>query len=246
MAVIGVKHANPCGVALANDTLTAYQMPLRPIRSPSSAESLPPTGEVDLQTAQEMVKIFLEIVIAPAYTQEALEVLRTKRTCAFAPWPGLAERLPANSAGDEKGDGRSIEIGTADGPAAALDLKVVTKPADRKRDARYDAGPAHRQARQIQWHCTGQRWRERGRRPGAGQSHLGGAAVHRACGRTRQRRRRWHRMRSSRLTIAWRGGRRGDHCHHSTRRQHRDADSIKAADELGITMLFTGMRHFKH
>lgn len=77
-AVVAVKHANPCGVAIGNNIFEAYSKAYEcdPVSIYGGIVAI--NREVDKQTAEMMVKIFLEIVIAPSYTKEALETLKTK------------------------------------------------------------------------------------------------------------------------------------------------------------------------
>src|SRR5262249_36397341 len=78
-AAVVVKHTNPCGVALADDLANAY-------RSAREADAVSAFGgivalnrEVDTATAQALVETFLECVVAPAYSADALALLRTKK-----------------------------------------------------------------------------------------------------------------------------------------------------------------------
>ena len=48
--------------------------------------------EVDKKTAEEMVKIFLEIIIAPSFSEDALEVLKTKKNLSFLNFPAYHPR----------------------------------------------------------------------------------------------------------------------------------------------------------
>ncbi len=78
-ACCALKHNTPCGVAIGTDSFVAY----------SKAYEVDPTSifggivafnrKVDKQTAEEMVKIFLEVIAAPEYDEDALEVLKTKK-----------------------------------------------------------------------------------------------------------------------------------------------------------------------
>ncbi|NLT18293.1 MAG: bifunctional phosphoribosylaminoimidazolecarboxamide formyltransferase/IMP cyclohydrolase, partial [Clostridiales bacterium] len=77
--VVAVKHANPCGVATAGSIYEAYFKAYEADPVSIYGGIVACNGTVDQRTANEMVKIFLEIVIAPDYTDEALEVLRTKK-----------------------------------------------------------------------------------------------------------------------------------------------------------------------
>lgn len=74
-----LKHNTPCGVAIGENCHDAYM----------KAYNVDPTSifggivafnrKVDKDTAEEMVKIFLEVIAAPEYDEEALEVLKTKK-----------------------------------------------------------------------------------------------------------------------------------------------------------------------
>lgn len=78
-ACCGLKHSTPCGAALGKDVHEAYVKAYEcdPVSIFGGIVAL--NREVDEATAKEMVKIFLEIVIAPSFTPEALEVLKTKK-----------------------------------------------------------------------------------------------------------------------------------------------------------------------
>ncbi|MDD4378247.1 MAG: bifunctional phosphoribosylaminoimidazolecarboxamide formyltransferase/IMP cyclohydrolase [Eubacteriales bacterium] len=78
-ACVAVKHANPCGVALGKDIYDAYIKAYEGDPISIFGGIVVVNGEVDAKTATEMVKIFLEIIIAPSYTDEALEILREKK-----------------------------------------------------------------------------------------------------------------------------------------------------------------------
>ena len=78
-ACCALKHNTPCGVAIGETALEAY----------TKAHDVDPTSifggivainkKIDKATAEEMVKIFLEVVAAPEFDEDALEVLRTKK-----------------------------------------------------------------------------------------------------------------------------------------------------------------------
>lgn len=76
--VVAVKHANPCGVASADTVYDAYMKAYEGDPVSIFGGIVATNAEVDKKTAEEMVKIFLEIVIAPSFTDEAIEVLKTK------------------------------------------------------------------------------------------------------------------------------------------------------------------------
>jgi phosphoribosylaminoimidazolecarboxamide formyltransferase/IMP cyclohydrolase len=78
-AVAVVKHANPCGIAVADDVATAHR--LAHACDPVSAYGgvIAATRPIDLAAAESIKDIFTEVLVAPAFTPEALELLRTKK-----------------------------------------------------------------------------------------------------------------------------------------------------------------------
>lgn len=75
----GLKHSTPCGAAIGKNVYEAYTKAYEcdPVSIFGGIVAL--NKEVDADTAREMVKIFLEIVIAPSFNDEALEILKTKK-----------------------------------------------------------------------------------------------------------------------------------------------------------------------
>lgn len=79
IACCALKHNTPCGVAIGKTAVEAY----------TKAHDVDPTSifggivainkKIDKATAEEMVKIFLEVVAAPEFDEDALEILRTKK-----------------------------------------------------------------------------------------------------------------------------------------------------------------------
>ncbi|MEP1230145.1 MAG: bifunctional phosphoribosylaminoimidazolecarboxamide formyltransferase/IMP cyclohydrolase, partial [Litorimonas sp.] len=69
-----IKHANPCGVATADDYITAYKNALAcdPVSAFGGIVAL--NGNLDKATAVEIVKVFTEVVIAPSADADAIEV----------------------------------------------------------------------------------------------------------------------------------------------------------------------------
>ncbi|MEA3200651.1 MAG: phosphoribosylaminoimidazolecarboxamide formyltransferase / cyclohydrolase [Thermoplasmata archaeon] len=86
-----VKHATPCGIASADTPLAAYE-------AAYATDTYSPFGgvialnrEVDEATATEMGKLFLELIVAPSFSQAALRVLTAKKNLRLLEVPGLAE-----------------------------------------------------------------------------------------------------------------------------------------------------------
>lgn len=79
IAVCAVKHSTPCGVAIGEDVFSTYKKAhdCDPVSIFGGIVAI--NSEVDKNTALELNKIFLEIVIAPSYSEEALEILKGKK-----------------------------------------------------------------------------------------------------------------------------------------------------------------------
>lgn len=78
-AAVIVKHTNPCGVALGESLLEAYDRALAadPVSAYGGIIAL--NREVDKETAEHITQTFMEAVIAPLFSDEAVEVLKTKK-----------------------------------------------------------------------------------------------------------------------------------------------------------------------
>ena len=80
IACVIVKHANPCGVALADSTLEAYDRAFATDPESAFGGIIAFNSEIDAQTASAIVdRQFVEVVIAPSYSDEALEAFAPKK-----------------------------------------------------------------------------------------------------------------------------------------------------------------------
>ncbi|WP_330400962.1 bifunctional phosphoribosylaminoimidazolecarboxamide formyltransferase/IMP cyclohydrolase [Sporanaerobium hydrogeniformans] len=77
--IVAVKHANPCGVGSGKTIFEAYKKAYKADPISIFGGIVVSNQNIDKQTAEEMAKIFLEIVIAPSYDEAALEVLCAKK-----------------------------------------------------------------------------------------------------------------------------------------------------------------------
>ncbi|MEA4961964.1 bifunctional phosphoribosylaminoimidazolecarboxamide formyltransferase/IMP cyclohydrolase [Lutispora sp.] len=78
-ACIAVKHANPCGAGVGKNIFEAYEKAYEGDPISIFGGIVAVNEEIDEKTAEELAKIFLEIVIAPSYSDRALEILREKK-----------------------------------------------------------------------------------------------------------------------------------------------------------------------
>lgn len=74
-----LKHNTPCGVAIGNDSYEAYMKAYEVDPTSIFGGIVAFNKKVDKRTAKEMVKIFLEVIAAPEYDEDALEVLKQKK-----------------------------------------------------------------------------------------------------------------------------------------------------------------------
>jgi phosphoribosylaminoimidazolecarboxamide formyltransferase/IMP cyclohydrolase len=78
-AFVIIKHTNACGVATAATVKAAYQKAFQADTVSAFGGVLATNRPIDLESATEINKLFFEILIAPAYDAEALELLRSKK-----------------------------------------------------------------------------------------------------------------------------------------------------------------------
>ena len=76
---VAIKHTNPCGVGLGKDTFEAYTKCYEADAVSIFGGIVGITSTVDAQTARKLNEIFLEIVVAYDFTEEALEILKEKK-----------------------------------------------------------------------------------------------------------------------------------------------------------------------
>lgn len=77
--VVALKHMNPCGIGSGKTIAEAYQFAYEADPKSIFGGILIANRPIDLKTAEEMHKLFLEIIVAPAFDQEAFDLLVTKK-----------------------------------------------------------------------------------------------------------------------------------------------------------------------
>ena len=78
-AVVAVKHMNPCGIGLAENLSDAFKRAYEADPISIFGGIVACNREVDIATAEQLSEIFLEIVMAPSFTKEALDILTKKK-----------------------------------------------------------------------------------------------------------------------------------------------------------------------
>ena len=92
-AVAIIKHANPCGVATGDSLNSAYKKALRCDSVSAFGGIIALNKELDVETAKEISEIFTEVIIAPSISDEAKNILSSKKNLRVLITGGLALSL---------------------------------------------------------------------------------------------------------------------------------------------------------
>ncbi len=131
-ACVIVKHANPCGVALGKDALEAYSKAFKTDPTSAFGGIIALNCPLDEAAAQQISKQFVEVLMAPAFTPAALEVFKSKVNVRILqidlPPGGDTAWQQGRNLMDIKRVGSGLLMQTADNHELALtDIKVVSK-----------------------------------------------------------------------------------------------------------------------
>jgi phosphoribosylaminoimidazolecarboxamide formyltransferase/IMP cyclohydrolase len=251
-----IKHANPCGAALGSSLADAYRRALECDPVSAFGGVLAFNAALDGETAQEIAKIFTEVIIVPAADEDARRVLAAKKNLRL---------LVAGGVPDARAPGlmfRSVSGGmlvqTRDSAIAApSDLKFVTK---RKPDEREIADMlfALKVAKHVKSNAIVYARDAATVGIGAGQmSRVDSARLAAMKGRETAAAAGWHEPKTkgsaaaSEAFFPFADGLRavaeaGATAVIQPGGSVKDDEVIAAADELGLAMAFTGIRHFRH
>jgi phosphoribosylaminoimidazolecarboxamide formyltransferase/IMP cyclohydrolase len=123
-ACVIIKHANPCGVAIAANPLVAYRRAFSTDPTSAFGGIIAFNREVDAATAQAVTGQFVEVVIAPAVSAEARALLQAKQNIRVL----LVPLEPGENRYDFKRVGGGVLVQTPDlRNVVAGELKVVTR-----------------------------------------------------------------------------------------------------------------------
>ncbi len=245
-AAVIIKHTNPCGVALADTPLGAY-LKARECDPVSAFGGIVGFNrQVDAETARELTSTFLEAVIAPGYSDEALDIFTAKKNVRVMQVPLLAD-YKASGCDLKKVTGGLLVQGRDLGMVRAADCRVVTERTPSASE--YEALDfAWRVCKHVKSNAIVFTSRDQTVGIGAGQMS---------------------RVDSSRIAVQksllpikgtvlasdaffpFRDGvdaaaEAGVSAIIQPGGSVRDEEVIRAANEHGIAMVFTGMRHFRH
>jgi phosphoribosylaminoimidazolecarboxamide formyltransferase/IMP cyclohydrolase len=255
-ACVIVKHANPCGVAFGADLLSAYQRALACDPVSAFGGIVAVNAPLDAAAAEAITSIFTEVVIAPDADEAARAIFARKKNLRLLlsgplgdpERPGLAVKSIA---------GGYLVQSRDNGRIGADDLKVVTKRAPTERE-RADCLFAWTIAKHVKSNAIVYAKDGATAGIGAGQmNRLESARIAAWKARDAAEKAGWNEPRTIGSAVAsdaffpfadgllaavgagataviQPGG------------SIRDEEVIAAADEAGLAMLFTGMRHFRH
>ncbi|MBQ0937502.1 bifunctional phosphoribosylaminoimidazolecarboxamide formyltransferase/IMP cyclohydrolase [Ideonella paludis] len=254
-ACVIIKHANPCGVAVGVDAAEAYSKAFKTDPTSAFGGIIAFNRPVDAAAAQLVAKQFVEVLMAPAFTDEARAIFAPKanvRLMEIALPPGGTRPWDqGRNAQDVKRVGSGILVQTADNHfLKASDLKVVTK-----------LQPTAQQLQDLMFAWTvGQYVKSNAIVFCAGGMTLGVGAGQMS--RIDSARIASIKAENAGLTLVnsavasdaffpFRDGLdvvvdAGASCVIQPGGSMRDDEVIAAADERGIAMVFTGVRHFRH
>jgi phosphoribosylaminoimidazolecarboxamide formyltransferase/IMP cyclohydrolase len=244
--VVAVKHANPCGVGSGFDILAAYKR----------AHDCDPTSifggivaanrPIDAGTAEEINKIFIEIVIAPDFTEEALDILKKKQNIRLLKLEGIDEKLENQI--DLKKTSGGVLIQDADAQLFnEEDLKVVTDRIPTEREMQ-DMIFAMKVIKHVK--SNGIVIAKDGMTLG-----IGPGQTNRIWAAKNAIKQSLFDLKGSVMAsdaffpfddCVQAAGEAGITAIIQPGGSMNDEESIKKANEMGIAMVFTGMRHFKH
>ncbi|ADU74080.1 IMP cyclohydrolase /phosphoribosylaminoimidazolecarboxamide formyltransferase [Acetivibrio thermocellus AD2] len=125
--VVAVKHANPCGVASASNIYDAYIKAYEADPVSIFGGIIAANREIDEKTAEEINKIFVEIVIAPSFTEGALKILTQKKNIRLLQLEDISAKIPKGTYDMKKVPGGLLVQNYNSELLNMNDLKVVTE-----------------------------------------------------------------------------------------------------------------------
>jgi phosphoribosylaminoimidazolecarboxamide formyltransferase/IMP cyclohydrolase len=123
-----IKHANPCGVATAESLVEAYHKAVACDSVSAFGGIVAFNGTLDAQTAAEVVKVFTEVIIAPAVSDEARAIIAARKNLRLLTTGGLPDPRTAGLTAKTVAGGLLVQS-RDNGVVDDLDLKTVTKRA---------------------------------------------------------------------------------------------------------------------
>jgi len=255
-AVVIVKHANPCGVAQSGSLLEAWNDALQCDSVSAFGGIVAVNTELDGATAEAIASIFTEVVIAPSVTPEARAIFAKKKNlrlleCGTLPDPRRGGFSMKTIAGGMLIQGRD------NGAVAEADLKVVTKREPTEQELK-DCLFAWTVARHVKSNAIV--YAKDGATAGIGAGQMNrrdSARIAAIKAREAAETYEWAAAKTAGSAVASdaffpfadgliAAAEAGATAVIQPGGSIRDDEVIAAADDAGLAMVFTGMRHFRH
>ncbi|MFB9137191.1 bifunctional phosphoribosylaminoimidazolecarboxamide formyltransferase/IMP cyclohydrolase [Vibrio olivae] len=248
-ACVIVKHANPCGVALGNDILEAYNRAYQTDPTSAFGGIIAFNQELDADTAAAIVeRQFVEVIIAPSVSAQAAEVVAAKKNVRLLE---CGEWSTKTSGFDLKRVNGGLLVQDRDqGMVGLEDLKVVSKrqpSAEELKDALF----CWKVAKYVKSNAIVYAKGDMTIGVGAGQMSRVYSAKIAGIKAADEGLEVAGSVMASDAFFPFRDGidaaaEAGIKCVIQPGGSMRDEEVIAAADEHGMAMIFTGMRHFRH
>lgn len=251
---VGVKHMNPCGSATGKTIAEAWKKAYEADKTSIFGGIVAANREIDLETAQMLKPIFLEIVMAPSFAPDALELLCTKKNLRVLKVDMTKDNVVRKQYVSMNGGMLVQDRDINTKPVAAVQCVTEAKPtAEQLADLEFAWKIVkHVKSNAIVVAKNGMTYGV-----GAGQMNRIGSAEIALKQAQNTLKEEGKDIMTEGLVLASDGFFPFNDCVALAAEYGikaivqpggsiRDEDSIKLANEKGITMLFTGERHFKH
>ncbi|UWQ04447.1 bifunctional phosphoribosylaminoimidazolecarboxamide formyltransferase/IMP cyclohydrolase [Aliiroseovarius crassostreae] len=255
-AVAIIKHANPCGVAKGATLVEAYQKAFDCDRTSAFGGIVALNKPLDAETATKIVEIFTEVVIAPGASDEAKEIFAAKKNLRLLLTDGLPNTREPIVAYKQVAGGMLVQDKDV-GYVGMDDLKVVTEKAPTDEQMQ-DLLFAWKVAKHVKSNAIVYVKGNATVGVGAGQmSRLDSANVAASKAGRMAAELGLDESLAKGCAVAsdaffpfpdglMEAAAAGGTCVIQPGGSMRDDEVIKAANEAGLAMVFTGMRHFRH
>lgn len=251
-----IKHANPCGVATAPSLKEAYLKALACDSTSAFGGIIAVNQLLDAETAEEIVKLFTEVIIAPQVSDEAQAIIAAKKNLRLLVTGGLPD--PRSRGLTAKTVSGGLLVQTRDnGMVEDIDLRVVTKRAPTPTELE-DMKFAFKVAKHVKSNAVVYAKDGQTAGIGAGQmSRIDSARIAGIKAEEAAKAMGWAEPMTKGSAVAseaffpFADGLLSAIAAGATAviqpgGSMRDDEVIAAADEHGVAMVFTGMRHFRH
>lgn len=248
-ACVIVKHANPCGVALGNDILEAYNRAYQTDPTSAFGGIIAFNRELDAQTAAAIVeRQFVEVIIAPSVSAEAVEVVAAKKNVRLLECGQWSTKTTGFDV--KRVNGGLLVQDRDQGMVSANELKVVSKRQPTEEELK-DALFCWKVAKYVKSNAIVYSKGDMTIGVGAGQMSRVYSAKIAGIKAADEGLQVEGCVMASDAFFPFRDGidaaaEAGIKCVIQPGGSMRDDEVIAAADEHGMAMIFTGMRHFRH